>query len=89
MSSVKYIEGPISLTRSTPKGVRRTAWGTYYPGQNMEGYGSKITTDYILTYKGRKYRVYATCFSNAASYWVTVKGEKTHLPPFDQSDIKG
>ena len=89
MSTVVYVQGPLNLTRSTPKAARRTAWGTYYPGQGMDGYGSKITTDYILTYQGRKYRVYSTCFSNAASYWVTITGIKTYLPSFDQSDVKG
>jgi hypothetical protein len=59
-----------------PVKARETAWGRFLPGQSLTGYGSKITTDYKVEYEGRLYRVYATCFSNAASHWILVKGEK-------------
>jgi hypothetical protein len=49
------------------------------PGQSEEGYGKKITTDREVQYKGRWYRVYATCFSNAASHWIMVNKQKLHL----------
>lgn len=44
---------------------------------NKTGYGSRIKTDWII--KGddnRLRRVYAICYSNVASYYVTYKGER-------------
>ena len=43
------------------------------PGQSEDGYGRKITTDLVLVFNGetRERRVYATCFSNCASHWIT------------------
>ncbi len=44
------------------------------------GYGRKLPTRYMLSFNsGRFRRVYATCFSNVASYWVVVDGEKLYL----------
>ncbi len=59
------------------------------PGQAETGYGSKITTDIVLKFAGEncKRRVYATCYSNAASHWILYNGEKVHLGYHDQSDI--
>ncbi len=56
--------------------------GHFYqlPGQDICGYGHKITTQKMVKYKGKKYRVYATCFSNVSSHWIVVRGEGTlHL----------
>ena len=53
------------------------------PGQGADGYGRKITTDYVAQINGRTYRVYAICFSNAASHYVTYKGEKLFLKDSD------
>ena len=52
---------------------------TKLPGQDDYGYGSKITTDRQVLIGGRWYRVYATCYGNAASHWVMVQGSKHHL----------
>lgn len=47
-------------------------------GRNQHGYGSKISTPHVLQFNGerRRYRVYACCWSNVASHYVVVKGEK-------------
>src|SRR5437868_7714124 len=42
--------------------------------QTASGYGARLTTDKKINYGGRLYRLYATCYSNAASVWFTVKG---------------
>ena len=48
------------------------------------GYGSKLPTRYMLSIDGGRYRrVYATCFSNVASYWVVVSGKKLYLRDSD------
>ena len=49
------------------------------PGQGADGYGHKITTEYKVFYKGRLRRIYATCISNAAAYWIVCCNEKLHL----------
>ena len=46
------------------------------------GYGSKIPSHYGLLYGGRRYRVYAICFSNVASYYVTIRGDRLYVPDF-------
>ncbi len=48
------------------------------------GYGRKIPSRYMLSVDGGRYRrVYATCFSNVASYWVIVLGKKLYLRDSD------
>jgi hypothetical protein len=47
--------------------------------QTATGYGRKLTTRYKVNYAGRMRRVYATCFSNAASHWIIVKNVKIHI----------
>ena len=60
------------------------------PGQNADGYGSKITTDLVLKFRGvdtRERRVYATCYSNAASHFITHHGRKLWLKTHFQDEI--
>lgn len=50
---------------------------TCAPGQGMDGYGEKITSDIMLKFdegilSRYHYRVYAICFSNAASHYIVV-----------------
>ena len=52
-------------------------------GQNAQSYGRKISTGYIIQIGSRWHRVYATCYSNAASYWVMYRGEQWHLTESD------
>lgn len=49
------------------------------PGQDEMGYGSKITTNRQVKVGNRWFRVYATCFSNAASHWILKAGKKLFL----------
>jgi hypothetical protein len=44
--------------------------------QTATGYGRKLTTQSKINFCGKLYRIYATCFSNAGSYWFIVKGKK-------------
>lgn len=95
---IKYVPGDINDSyvivrneQTVPRGSRLSHWqGVSYPGQDEMGYGSKITTDLMLQFSDskRKYRVYATCFSNAASHWIMKGGERLHLPTVFQSDIR-
>lgn len=74
--------------RSTPSSARSTAWGLFLPGQSASGYGSRITTDILIKLVGetRWRRCYATCFSNGASHWLLVGGEKMLV---DTQDLEG
>jgi hypothetical protein len=55
--------------------------GCLLPGQSQTGYGKKITTRHkVKRPEDKKWRrVYATCYSNCVSYWITVAGKKVHL----------
>jgi hypothetical protein len=50
-------------------------------GQGEDGYGRKITTDYVVRVNDDKQwkRVYCTCFSNNGSVWFTRKGVQYHF----------
>lgn len=50
--------------------------------QTVTGYGLKLTTRYKVAFKGRWYRVYATCISNVASHWIMSQGRKIHLQTY-------
>jgi len=54
-------------------------------GQYASGYGSKITTNIILRFQSenRYRRVYATCYSNCASYWIIYHGQQLYLHDTD------
>ncbi len=60
--------------------------GDQRPGQNAEGYGDKITTDYMAVVKNKRYRVYAICWSNASSYYVIIENKKLFVSDFDVKD---
>ena len=47
--------------------------------ETASGYGTKLTTRYKHKHNGRLYRVYATCISNVASYWILAKGKKIFI----------
>lgn len=78
--------GSYTLHRSP---VPRRGFLQLLPGQGEDGYGRKIRTDLVLRFAGesRTYRVYATCFSNAASHWVTRKGVRLWLRDHFQDEV--
>jgi hypothetical protein len=86
--TIMYAEkevGPFSIFRSSVRHI-----GSMLPGQNASGYGKKISTDYVLQFKGekKKYRVYCICFSNAGSTYIIRKGRKLYTGTILQGDIK-
>lgn len=50
-------------------------------GANQMGYGSKITTRYMIQRKNekRKRRVYASQWGNSSAFWCIIDGKKEHL----------
>ena len=47
--------------------------------QTATGYGRKLTTPWKVKHNGRLYRVYATCYSNAATHYILPGGEPLYL----------
>ena len=97
MSTVKYIEEMKLHFRIFKKESRRipmgetgeyNAWGYRKPGQSMEGYGTKISSDWMCEINKRNYRVYITQISNCGSLWITFKGQKYFFHDYDFHDAK-
>ena len=60
----------------------------HYPrNRNASGYGDKIPTEYMVRFCKRTYRVYAICWSNCASLYVTIKGIRYFLHDYDTDNI--
>ena len=59
---------------------------TIRSGQGADGYGKKITTDYSVELEGKRYPVFAICYSNAASHYATINKRKVFLLDGDVSD---
>jgi hypothetical protein len=44
--------------------------------QTATGYGGKLNTGLKISYNGRIYRLYCTCYSNNGVVWFKVKGRR-------------
>lgn len=81
MSEIKYAEGYTAIVRPV------TRYGCLVSGQNVTGYGSKISTDYMVHFpndpSNRYYRVYLIQYSNRGSLYITRKGENLYLREID------
>lgn len=80
MRTIKYATGYQRLEDPVEK-RDLGPWGKRAPGQREDGYGDKITTDHVVTFPGssRRYRVYATCWSNVASFWIRKDKQTLYL----------
>jgi hypothetical protein len=47
--------------------------------ETASGYGSKLTTPYKVRHNNRWKRVYAICWSNAASHYIFNKGQREYI----------
>lgn len=68
------------------KPVPRLGMMQLAPGQGSDGYGKKISTDYMAKVNGRNHRVYCICFSNSGSLYVVVGGKNYYVRDFDVPD---
>ncbi len=57
----------------------QSAWMARGLQQTASGYGARLNTGRKIYYNGKLYQLYATCFSNAASVWFTVKGQRIYV----------
>jgi len=70
------------------KGDTFTVYKAGYPrNASHTGYGDKIPTEYKVIYGNRHYRVYAICWSNAASFYIRIKGERYFIHDYDLDNI--
>lgn len=80
---MQYFEPPYKVT------IKMLSWQRQGLQQTASGYGRKLTTVYILeSPDGRKRRVYAVCYSNAASFYIIVNGEPVFLRDYQLQDAR-
>lgn len=56
-----------------------TEWQRNGLQQTASGYGSKLVTPYKVNYQGRNRRIYAKCFSNVATLFITLNGQSVTI----------
>ncbi len=85
---VEYVKDkfPEATYLAKPVPRRGSSWNRMAPGQGADGYGTKISTDYMVVIDKIKYRVYACCVSNVASHYILVKKEAYYIDDFDISE---
>jgi hypothetical protein len=72
--TIEYLNPPYQIS------IKRLEWQKQGLQQTTYGYGSRLTTEYMLhTPDGMVRRVYAACYSNAASFYVLLKGKQVFL----------
>ncbi len=47
--------------------------------QTRSGYGSKLSTEYMVKHNNRLYRIYCQIYSNAGSLYILTKGERIYI----------
>ena len=81
MTAIQYLEHEDGTKYDIKKdGIRKPLW--YHKKNLMQtatGYGSKITTEYVVKYRNRKYRVYCHQYSNVGSLYIISKGKKIYI----------
>ena len=79
-TTIEYV-GQIQDWKLDP--VPRRGMMQLLPGQGPDGYGRKISTDRKIKVDDRWYRVYAICFSNAASHYIIKGGKNLYVRDCD------
>lgn len=80
---IRYLTDVHSNVQFSKKPVPRRGMLGLYPGQGSDGYGMKISTDYLAKVNDKTYRVYATCISNLPSLWIKVANEQFFIRDTD------
>lgn len=55
------------------------AWQVRGLQETISGYGSKLTSEYKLSFENRLYRVYHTCYGNSSSAYIIVRKRRIYL----------
>lgn len=75
MSDINRYEGPVLDLIHKPLWFHERGLS-----QTRTGYGSKLSTSWMVDLFGRRRRVYAICWSNAVTNYVIVNNERLILP---------
>lgn len=54
-------------------------WQSLGLQETASGYGRKLTSHFKISFEGKQYRIYTTCFSSSGSSWFKVKGKKIYV----------
>lgn len=73
------IDHPAHASDYIATNYRPLAWQVARLQKTASGYGTKIPTCYTVKYQGRERRIYADCYSNVASTYIIVNGEKVFV----------
>lgn len=67
-----------------------TPCGFIPKGMGKNGYGSRIHTEYKVKLKGENIwrKVFAQCFTNAASFYIIKSGKKEHIKGSDMDRLR-
>lgn len=83
---VRYLADVHPGTKFKKKAVTRRGILQLTPGQGNDGYGRKISTDYMARVNDRWQRVYCVCISNVGSLYVLQGTEKLFVRDSDIPD---
>ncbi len=80
MSDKRIWRGSVRYLEDHRRYVMSERASTGY-GKGVDGYGKKIATRWMVKLAGEKRlrRVYAICYSNVASHYVEIMGERFYL----------
>jgi len=54
-------------------------WHHQHGLSDASGYGARLVSRYKLSLNGRLYRIYHTCYGNASSAWIKVRGRQIYI----------
>ena len=54
-------------------------WQSLGLQETASGYGAKLTSSYKISFEGKTYRTYSTCYGISGSAWFKAKGKKIYL----------
>lgn len=85
-TTIKYLCDVHADVTFKKKPVPRRGMLQLAPGQGEDGYGRKISTDYMANVNGKWQRIYCCCFSNAGSLYVLNGKDWLHVRDGDIPD---
>ena len=68
--------GPYLTEKCDYVATRLLWWQEQGLMQTASGYGDKLTTSYMVKYRGRLRRVYCSCHSNSGVTYIVLNGER-------------
>ena len=86
VTEVKYLMDCFKGVTFREVPVPRKGFMGLAPGQGSDGYGRKISTDYMARINNRWHRVYCVCYSNSGSLYVILRSGRFYIRDFDMQE---